>query len=76
MQSSLAILPSSVHEMIVLPVKSEEEAAAFCEMVHEINETQVDPEEVLTDSVYFYGKHTHTLTISHKKIDESTEKGI
>lgn len=76
MQSSLAILPSSVHEMIVLPVKSEKEAAAFCEMVHEINETQVDPEEVLTDSVYFYGKHTHTLTISHKKIDEGTEKGL
>lgn len=76
MQSSLAILPSSVHEVIVLPVKNEEEAAAFCDMVHEINETQVEPEEVLTDSVYFYGKHTHTLTISHKKIDECTEKEI
>lgn len=64
MQSSLAVLPSSVHEMIVLPVKSEEEASALGGMVHEINATQVEPEEVLSDSVYFYGERTHTLTIS------------
>ncbi len=76
MQSSLAILPSSVHEMIVLPVKNEEEAAAFCGMVREINETQVETEEVLTDSVYFYDKHMHVLTISNKKIDECVPKAL
>lgn len=64
MKSSIAILPSSVHELIVLPVKSVAEASELRGMVHEINRTQVEPEEVLTDSVYYYGKHTRTLTIS------------
>lgn len=64
LKSSIAILPSSVHELIVLPVKSVAEASELRGMVREINATQVEPEEVLTDSVYYYGKHTRTLTIS------------
>lgn len=63
MKSSLVILPSSVHELIVLPVHNEAEALSLRGMVHEINTTRVEPEEVLADSVYFYGREDHTLTI-------------
>lgn len=66
LKSSLAILPSSVHELIVLPVRSKEEAASLRDMVHEINTTRVEPEEVLTDSVYYYGQDARTVTLLGK----------
>ena len=47
------ILPSSVHEMILLPDRGED-AAGLHEIVEEINRTQVLGEEVLTDSVYHF----------------------
>lgn len=50
------ILPSSVHECMVVPVREGMEVRQLQEMVKEINETQVDPEEVLEDTVYHYSR--------------------
>ncbi len=47
------ILPSSVHELILLP-DSGEEAEDLLSIVTEINHTQVAEEEILTDAVYKY----------------------
>ena len=47
------ILPSSVHELILLP-DSGEEAEDLLSIVVEINHTQVAEEEILTDAVYKY----------------------
>ena len=41
------ILPSSIHEVILVPERMQE-------MVKEINQTGVAPEEVLSDSVYYF----------------------
>ena len=68
LKSSLAILPSSVHELIVLPVQSRKEALSMRGMVQEINRTRVDPEEVLADSVYYYGRDTHTMMITAEEM--------
>lgn len=46
------VLPSSVHEVIVLPFNDEVNMDAFCTMVKEVNETQVAPTEVLGDRAY------------------------
>lgn len=48
------VLPSSVHEVILLPVCAATTPAAMRDMVREINLTQVAPEEVLSDNLYFY----------------------
>ncbi len=48
------ILPSSVHEVILLEDTGDGEAEAFKKMIVEINHTQVAPEEVLSDSLYYY----------------------
>lgn len=48
------VLPSSVHEVLILPESAAPGKKALCDMVSEINETQVPPEEVLSDRVYFY----------------------
>ena len=50
----LFILPSSVHEVILLPVRAAGGPAELEAMVKEVNATEVDPEEVLSDSVYRY----------------------
>ena len=51
---SFYILPSSVHEVILLTDRGEGNAEAFKQMIVEINATQVAPEEVLSNSLYYY----------------------
>lgn len=50
--SKAVILPSSVHEMLLVPVEDECDLETFNLMVKEVNETQVDPTERLTDRAY------------------------
>lgn len=50
------ILPSSIHEIIILPVKENVSKAELLEMVKEINSTQVSKDEQLSDNVYIYKK--------------------
>lgn len=52
--TSFFILPSSVHEVILVPDREEFCVEYFANMVKEINETQVEVTEVLSDSIYFY----------------------
>ena len=46
------ILPSSIHEVIVVPESKSPVKQDLEEMVREINETQVEEEEVLSDRVF------------------------
>jgi hypothetical protein len=48
------VLPSSIHEVILVPEVGDEEPKLMEAMVCEINETQLDLEEVLSDKVYYY----------------------
>lgn len=52
---NLFILPSSVHEVILLPDFGEK-PQTLKNMVEEVNETQVAEEEILSDSVYYYDR--------------------
>ncbi len=48
------ILPSSIHEVILIPDENNIEKRKLEEMVHEVNMTQLEPEEYLSDTVYYY----------------------
>lgn len=54
------ILPSSIHEVLILQAheKNESDTVVFKDMVREINHTEVDPKDVLSDSVYWFNGHT------------------
>lgn len=54
LQSDLLILPSSVHEVLLLPDDREKEYDFYRRMVEEVNTTQVEPEEILSYSLYRY----------------------
>ena len=53
-QRNFYILPSSIHEVILLTDTGAESAGELKKMVTEVNRTQVAPEEVLSDSLYYY----------------------
>ena len=61
---NLYILPSSVHEVIMIPASFAGKASQLREMVEEINATQVEDEEVLSDSVYFFNRMTKKLELA------------
>ena len=48
----ITVLPSSIHEMLLIPNTGGFNEAELSEMVKSVNETEVIPEERLTDRVY------------------------
>lgn len=54
LQSDLLILPSSVHEVLLLPDDGVNEYEFYKQMVEDVNTTQVEPEEVLSYNLYRY----------------------
>uniref|UniRef100_UPI0040576240 DUF5688 family protein n=1 Tax=Acetatifactor sp. TaxID=1872090 RepID=UPI0040576240 len=60
---NLYIIPSSIHELIVLPDSGRENAERLQEMIVEVNATQVDPEEILSNNLYYFNRLTGQLKI-------------
>ena len=54
--SSFYIIPSSVHECLLLPPKEDVQGGEIRNMIKEINDTQVSIEERLSYSLYYYDK--------------------
>lgn len=50
------ILPSSIHELILVPDDESVSKEALWEIVTDINRTQVAEEEILADSIYYYNR--------------------
>ncbi len=48
------VLPSSIHEFLIVPEKTEIHPENLRHIVCEVNETQIEKEEVLGDSVYYF----------------------
>lgn len=58
------ILPSSVHEVLVIPKNEvKEEWEALQQMVRDINRTTVLLEDFLSDNVYEYDPDTHVMSL-------------
>lgn len=59
----VVILPSSVHECIVLSLPGYGNTAELGRMVREVNRTMLEPDEVLSDHAYIYRKDTGSIEI-------------
>ncbi|MDO4437866.1 MAG: DUF5688 family protein [Eubacteriales bacterium] len=57
------ILPSSVHEMIILPDDGKFEYKKLKEIVESVNREIVSPDDFLTDDVYYYNIEKHLFEI-------------
>ena len=57
------ILPSSIHEVLVIKDNGDKENDELEKMVREVNESCVLPEEVLSDHVYHYSEESDRIEI-------------
>lgn len=64
---NLYILPSSVHELIILPQDENTDAASLLEIVSQVNEFEVSDEEILADSVYLYDRDSDSVRMVLEK---------
>ena len=60
--SDVVIIPSSIHELIVIPVDDSTDSESILAIVKEVNQTQVTAEEFLSDDVYFYTRSKGYIT--------------
>lgn len=60
--TNLWLLPSSVHEWIIIPDNGNMNSETLSEMIQEVNSTQLAPDEVLSDHPYYYNRTTKVLS--------------
>ena len=61
--SDLIIIPSSIHEVLILPIDQPCEAEVFQNMIAQVNETALSSEEILSYNAYVYKRDEGTLMI-------------
>ncbi len=68
MEGDFAMLPSSIHEWILLPYSRKDgrpdEARKLADIVREVNDTQVAETEILSYHVYHYSRKNGEVTIA------------
>lgn len=57
------ILPSSVHELILIPVYENLQEKQLLEMVREVNRTEVSDDEFLSDNIYYFDTVQNELVL-------------
>ena len=65
--SNFYVLPSSIHEVLIVPDNGNLQMKELEDMVREVNSTQVAPEELLSDKVQYYDCEAKTLGHRQKK---------
>lgn len=55
------ILPSSIHELILIPDEGKEKPEELKRMVREVNSSHVAPEEQLSDNIYYFDSAENTV---------------
>lgn len=72
------VLPSSIHEVLLIPDEEKTDFHELASMVQSINESQVAPAERLSDNVYHYDKADKVFELAEKtagrKLAKTTEK--
>ena len=68
------MLPSSIHETLIIPKDAGMEFKELEQMVQEVNQTQVAPGERLSDHVYEYDAKEHELFRSDQAEERSKQK--
>lgn len=61
----VTILPSSVHELLLLHADENENIYALREMVKQVNSTEILPEDFLSDNIYHYDATNGKMEIAY-----------
>lgn len=64
LKQDLVILPSSIHEVLLVPYEEELCLEELSDMVLHINKTEVPAEDKLSDEIYFYSRSLNQVTLA------------
>ena len=62
-QEDVIILPSSIHEVLLVPNSKVHDIEEMKAMVEHINRTEVSKTDVLSDNVYLYSREKNLMTM-------------
>ncbi len=62
----LIVIPSSLHELIILPADAGMDKETLESMIQDVNATQVDAVDKLSDRLYMYDSVEHELVLADK----------
>ncbi len=71
---SFFILPSSIHEVLIIPDNGNFDLHSLENMVKEVNATTVDPVDKLTDNVYHYDAEAKVFELGEKFVERQAAK--
>lgn len=60
-KSDLYVFPSSIHEVIVTAVNDLDSKVGLCNMVREINDSEVAVTDILADHIYYYDREKNEV---------------
>lgn len=63
-KSDYYIIPSSVHELILVPVEYGETKSSLLRMIKEVNQTEIEEDEFLSNNLYIYSSADKTIKIA------------
>ncbi|MCQ2512950.1 MAG: DUF5688 family protein, partial [Lachnospiraceae bacterium] len=61
--ADLYIIPSTVHEIILVPAKPNVSREELDQIIHSINKEEIKPQDVLSDHSYFYSRELNKITL-------------
>ena len=62
LESDLYIIPSSIHEVLLVPKTIECDSEYLTDLIRQVNSTELDTQEVLSDHVYYYSRVDDAIT--------------
>lgn len=62
MDKDFIILPSSIHEVLLIPVPDSSDRSDYSSIIEEVNLSQLTPEEVLSCHAYYFSRKTNLIT--------------
>jgi len=68
------ILPSSIHELLIVPDNGMMKLKELESMVRSVNKNQVAPQDKLTDSVYHYDSKEKIFELGEKFVERQAQK--
>lgn len=69
-QSDVVVIPSSIHEVLVIPYDEGMDMDVFAQMVQTVNRSELSNEDILSDHVYMY----HAKSREFKLADVTLEQ--
>jgi hypothetical protein len=68
------ILPSSIHEVLIIPDRGEMDSKQLENIVRQVNNDEVRPEDKLSDHVYHYDSKEKVFELADKYMERQAEK--